>query len=94
MAKPNTEPTAATKYVRDCLLFIRDYHRDQLRNKTGNPRARYSYGAAAAVVGSWLERSPATVKIWASIDKRDIPRAELVKLKELMRTHYAEVASR
>lgn len=94
MAKSIKEPTAATKYVRDCLLKIRDYHRDQLRLETQNPRARYSYGEAAKIVGGWLKRSPATVKIWASIDKRDIPRAELTKLKDLMRTHYGQTPSR
>jgi hypothetical protein len=93
MAKTVKEPTAATKYVRDCLLKIRDYHRDQLRRETQNPRARYSYGSAALIIGKWLGRSAATVKIWASIDKRDIPLAELKKLKDYMRTHYGQATS-
>jgi hypothetical protein len=93
MAKTIKEPTAATQYVRDCLLRIRDYHRDKLRDETQNPRARFSYGLAAEIIGIHLGRSAATVKIWASIDKRDIPVAEFKKLKDYMRTHYGQAAS-
>jgi hypothetical protein len=88
MANVERTPSIRARYVRDCLLRIRDFHRDQLRVDTRNPRARYSYGAAAAVIAGWLDRSPATVKIWASIDKRDIPTPELKALKEKMRIHY------
>lgn len=87
------EPSQRARYVRSCLRRIRDYHRDALRIDSGNPRARYSYGAAAEVVGKWLNRSASTVKIWASIDKRDIPTPELKTLKEQMRLHYGQTVS-
>lgn len=87
------EPSQRARYVRSCLLKIRDFHRDELRVSTRNPRARYSYGAAAEIVGRWLNRSASTVKIWASIDKRDIPTPELKELKEHMRKHYGQTVS-
>lgn len=95
MAQVTNQParTARQRFVRKCILAIQDQERATIRNSTGNERARYSYSQAAGIIGSWLGRSVATVKIWASIDKRDIPDDELEKLKTLMRKHYAEAIS-
>jgi hypothetical protein len=90
MAQVTNQParTARQEYVRKCILRIQDAGRVLRRTSTCNPRARYSYNQAAEIIGGWLGRSTATVKIWASIDKRDIPDDEYAKLKTFMREHY------
>jgi hypothetical protein len=95
MAQVTNQParTARQRYVRRCILEIQDAKRELKRASTGNLRARYSYNQAAEIIGDYLGRSVATVKIWASIDKRDIPDDELEKLKTFMRTYYGQTVA-
>lgn len=73
-------------------MKVQAQERAALREETGNPKARFAYDKAADIIADWLGRSLATVKIWASIDKRDIPDDELERLKSLMRKHYGQIA--
>ena len=95
MAQVTNQParTARQRYLRKCLLEIQEQERASVRSSTGNERATFSYTRAAEVIGGWLNRSAATVKIWASIDKRDIPDTELELLKTFMRKHYGQTVS-
>ncbi len=95
MAQVTNQParTARQEYVRKCLLTVQEQERAALRDRTGNEKARYSYDHAALLIGNALRRSGATVKIWASIDRRDIPDDELEKLKTFMRKHYGQTVS-
>jgi hypothetical protein len=85
--------TRRQQYVRNCILIVQDRQRAAKRESTGNPKARFSYLQAAAIIGKHLKRGASTVKIWASIDPRDIPDNELKKLQTLMRTSYDEQSS-
>lgn len=74
-------------------MKVQTQERAELRNTTRNPKARYGYDKAADIIADWLGRSTSTVKIWASIDARDIPDDELEKLKTLMRKHYGQTVT-
>jgi hypothetical protein len=95
MAQVTNQParTARQEYVRKCILRVQEQERAALRKVTSDPKARFSYTKAATTIAAWLERSVSTVKIWASIDKRDIPDDELDKLKTFMRKHYGQTVS-
>lgn len=88
-----TPKTQRQKYVGSCILQVQDLERARLCSITENPKTKLSYDHAAGIIGAALGRSGTTVKIWASIDKRDIPTDELEKLKTFMRKHYGQTVS-